>query len=751
MEPRTEDSRQAASLWKAKVESAFRRDKKWADKATKIVKRYRDDRGQDGPRKFNILWSNVETLKPALYSKLPVPICERRFLDPDPVGRAAAMILERALRYEVEDNGLDDALSRCVLDVLLPGRGVAWVRFEPEFGESLSLKQVGDDELSDEHDGLGEGVEEAEEEEAEDLDDMPPALVGASTAVDYVHWRDFTHSDARTWGEVEWIAKRVYMSRDALIRRFGAEVGKEIPLDHSEEDMAERRRQTTGQSEDAKATLFEIWCKYDKKVIFVSVGYEDIIEEVDDPLGLEGFWPIPRPLFATMTNETLEPVPDYVEYQDQAQELDSLTARIALLQKSLKVTGVYDSSAPGIKRMLQEGSENQLIPVDRWAAFAEKGGIDGAVSWLPIKDVAAVLAGLYESRERVKQDLYEITGIADIVRGSSDPNETLGAQQIKGRFAGQRINARQKEVARFARDLIAIIGEVICEHFPPQRIVEISSAMYDQGIGSALQPNGEAPPQMGMGAGGPAQGGLPAGLPPMAQPDPLAARAEAIARALQLLKDEKHRGFRIDIETDSTVSVDAEVDKQGATQFITASSQFLREAVTVGQQFPAIIPLLSKMLLFGVRHFRAGRDLENSFEEFADRAQQMAAQPKDQGPTPEQLQAQTEMMKARAEADRSAVDLQMKQMDLRMKEIELQQRQLDFQAKQLEMGQGERQKVSESIAFKDLPPEGQAQMAAQAGIVLHPAVLAQHAQDQAAQQAAMKRPPNNFGGGAPNA
>ena len=43
-----------------------------------------------------------------------------------------------------------------------------------------------------------------------------------------------------------------------------------------------------------------------------------------------------------------------------------------------------------------------------------------------------------------------------------------------------------------------------------------------------------------------------------------------------------------------------------------------------------------------------------------------------------------------------------------------------------------------TLSFKDLPPEGQAQMAAQAGITLTPEALKAHADDQAKQQLDMK-------------
>jgi len=56
--------------------------KSWERRATKIVRRYRDDNrnqsGSDSSARFNILWSNVQTLVPAVYSKLPTADVSRR-------------------------------------------------------------------------------------------------------------------------------------------------------------------------------------------------------------------------------------------------------------------------------------------------------------------------------------------------------------------------------------------------------------------------------------------------------------------------------------------------------------------------------------------------------------------------------------------------------------------------------------------------------------------------------------------------
>ena len=88
--------------------------------------------------------------------------------------------------------------------------------------------------------------------------------------------------------------------------------------------------------------------------------------------------------------------------------------------------------------MLTEGVDNQLIPVDTWAAFAEKGGIKGVVDFLPLDVIIVVVEKLFNIRQQLIQDIYQITGLSDIIRGASNPRETLGAQKIKAQFASPR-------------------------------------------------------------------------------------------------------------------------------------------------------------------------------------------------------------------------------------------------------------------------------------------------------------------------
>src|SRR5262249_51824312 len=123
------------------------------------------------------------------------------------------------------------------------------------------------------------------------------------------------------------------------------------------------------------------------------------------------------------------------------------------------------------------------------------------IQWMPIQQVAETLIQLYNARDRVKAVLYEITGIGDIMRGMTNPNETLGAQELKANFATRRIVPQQKEVGRFARDLMRLMGAVIAEPFSPRPISLMSGSPQFEPI-APLPPRPLAPALLAHGAAG---------------------------------------------------------------------------------------------------------------------------------------------------------------------------------------------------------------------------------------------------------
>jgi hypothetical protein len=605
--------------WTAEIRMYERAATSWEGRSKKLIKRYKDERGiRDGAGvRYNVLWSNVQTLLPAIYARTPKPDIERRFKDADKTGRYASQVLERCVDYFVQQDGFNATVRQAVLDYLLPGRGTTWVRYAPRMQQ---VPAPGDE--------LGQGGQVSDDV----IDPETLEIVEFEDVVtDYVHWSDFGHTVARTWEEVRCVWRRVYLTREELRKRFG-EVGDKVPLDYSPRGVNDEKIPNASR----KACVYEIWDKAERRAMWIHKDFPEPLDVRDDPLRLPDFWPCPRPLLANLANDSCIPVPDYVQYQDQASELDNITERIGALTKSIKVAGVYDASVPGLARILSEGIENKLIPVETWSMFAEKGGLKGAVDLLPLQDVVSALLALHEAREKVKQDLYEITGLSDIIRGATKAAETATAQQIKGQFASLRLSDRQAEIQRFVRELVRITAVIIAEHFSLETIRKIS------GVRMFLAQEKQQLQAM-------QQQGAP--MPPSLAPDELQQMMDAPTweEVEALLRDDAARAFRIDIETDSTIKADEEAEKASRIEFLQAAGQFLQQTVAAGMQTPTLTPLLAQMLMFGVRGFKAGKELEGAFESAMRKLEQQAAQPQEPKPDPEMLKIQAQQQAAQAQ------------------------------------------------------------------------------------------------------
>jgi hypothetical protein len=680
---------------------------KFKTRGNKILRRYRDERRQadEDQIKFNILWSNIQTLLPACYAKNPKPECERRFKDDDPVGRVASDVLERCITYYMDCGDFYDSARSAVLDRLLPGRGTMWVRYVPHFRDHDA---DADDAGSAEVNELGPEVSDNEASDEGDKQDRSTSMVGSDptdvndtqeveyeeVCCDYVHWENFGHNVARTWDEVYLVWREVFLDRPECIERFGDEIGKLIPLDYSPKNLADEKIT----QEMKKARVYEMWDKRTKTAVWVHKKMPDFLDKRPDPLKLEKFFPCPKPILATTANDSIIPTADYSEYQDQARELDQLTARISSVIRSLKVCGVYASDANGIDRLLSEGTENQLIPVEQWAMFAEKGGLKGVFELFPIMDIANTLKSMYDARDRIKNDLYEVSGMPDIIRGANDPRATATAEKIKGQYGSIRLRAVQDEVQRFMRDMIRLMGEVIANHISYQTLAMVSGVklmtnaekmqaqMQGRMLAQQQQQQYAIQAQQAQ-----AQGKQPPPPPPPPQPPPQIQKGlidPSWEDVEAMLRNNAMRTFRLDIETDSTIGDDDEITKQQRLDFLKTLGPLIAQAVQAGESNPAVVPLMIESIKWVVRAYPQARSLEGMIDQTLD---QMAKQPPQPKPNPEAAKAQAAQQ---SEQLRAQTDLQIAQ---QKGQIELQKIQADAQAK-IQIAQSEQQAQGQQAA-----------------------------------------------------
>lgn len=534
--------------WLLELKIADKEERTWRKEGQRILDKYRGE--SKNRNKFNILWSNTETLLPALYNSRPSPDVRRRFRDKDPIGRAASTITTRCLEYAIDTTSFDDVIRAAVLDMLLPGRAVTRVRYVPSFA------QVGTPE------GHAEEMEETTHEAQEGTQEE---LAWEQVDVEQVQWDDFRRGPGKSWDEVPWVAFRHRMTRDDLAK-LNPEVGEEVELDSADDDDVRKADQAVADLFKT-AEVWEIWCKEDRKVYFIAESYKaSPVKVEDDPLNLLGFFPNPRPMQAIADASSLIPVPLFTLYEDQAIELEAITGRIGRLVKGLKLRGVYDATISELSQIMR-GEDNDLIPAQNVSALLDRGGLEKAIWFMPIEMAARVLKELIVHREQIKQTIYEITGISDILRGATNASETATAQQIKNKWGTLRIQRLQQEVQRYIRDLFRIMAEIIGERFTPQTLAAQS-----------LQP------------------------------------PELVMQILPVLRSDMMREFHIDVETDSTVAASLESDMSGLREVLQGVVEFTQGIGPAVQAGAVPIEAAKEIIMAIIRRARLGNAVEDAWE-----------------------------------------------------------------------------------------------------------------------------------------
>lgn len=594
---KTEDA--TVRFWLDELDLSDKREKEWRDTSDTVVSIYEAEKKDT--HQFNILYSNTETLAPAVYNAVPRPAIRRRFHDKDPVGLLASKVANRIVEYHLDtnlegyDGGFNEMMEQVIHEALLVGRGVPWL-------------------------GIKDGY----------------------ITQDSVPWDYYRQSYAKRSKDIWWIARKHDMTRDELVDNFG-KIGKDVEL--AEEEDSGDNDDDDNKGSLKTACVWEIWDKRTKKVRFISPAYKKgHLRLVDDPFGLSGFFPCPQQLLWLRKIDGLVPVAPYELYEQQAEELNAITLRINRIIRVMKVRGAYDASVEGIDKIF-ELSDGQLAPVENVMVMqAGNGKLDSAIWLMPIEKLVAVLQQLYLQREQIKQVIFEITGLADVIRGSSKASETLGAQQIKEKWGGLRIRKMQAKVQLLARSIIRSIVELAVSNLPSETLYKMVQLPI---------PTQEMKAQAIMMVNMAAQSGK--------QPDPKAlavAQGPTFDDVLELLKDDLQRSFHVDIETNSTVDAEATEDMRLMNEFMVATGQFISGVSPLVVQGIMPFGAAQQILMNMSRRLRFGPEVEEQLE------QMQAPKPQDDGKAEAQAAAQLER-------EKSAGELAIKQKELQLKEKEL--------------------------------------------------------------------------------
>lgn len=579
-----------AQRWKVEFDAARKALETWHTTGDAIDKEFRNEvdvRTAPGTR-LSVFSANVQSLMAMLFGQNPKSTVSRRFADAkDDVARVAGEMVERLINTDIcRDGDTYNPALRCVLtDRLLPGFGNAKVSYD--VGETVKTI-TGKDPVT------GEDIV---------LEGRPHE----DAVTEYYGWKDQLWSPAKVFHQATWWAFKNDMRRKKLVERFGEEIGNAVPL--------KQRTDKENKSPDpwGRAEVWEIWDKETKSVYWYVEGHPTTLDIKKDPLQLDGFWPFPEPLFANLTTSKLVPRPDYALHQDQYKQINNLVTRIDELTEAVRVSGCYDAEKGEVNQMLTEAGRGRLIPVQNWNAFVEKDGIRGAVDWFPVEQVVAAIAVLQERLSVTMDQLFQVTGWSDIMRGeATQAGATATEQRGKMKFGSVRIQRLQDEFARFASDLLKIKAQIIAKHFDPQTIIERSNAAnaFDS--------------------------------------------PELVQQAVQLIKSGLSE-YKIEVKPEAISLSDFAAQKQERTDVLAALTGFFQAIAPIAQQAPGATPFLLQMAQWTVAGVRGASQMEGVFDQMIQAAQQAAAQPQQQAPDPKlmaiQAKSQADIAKGKADLE----------------------------------------------------------------------------------------------------
>lgn len=633
----------------------------WTTRSARIDKIYASLMALDGgfrgiagtftDQEFDLFWASMEVVKPSIYCRPPVPVVTPKFKDRAAVKRVTADLLERSAISGFEVTDIDAAMLDTRDDLVLSNRGVLWVSYEDDGDrEEVCIEQVDRD--------------------------------------------DFAHGPGRKWKEVPWVQRRAWLDMKEMKDRFEESSGElYLRANYTKRENGE----TIASPHEGKAGVWERWDRIENKVTWFTDGCDEVLDQDEPHLKLRGKFPCPRPAYGTRRPHSLEPVPDMVRIESQLDTINTLTRRIHDLCDKLVVKGIIpagtDTGDAVEAAFRNDDASHMLIPIPSMALTAGAGKL---VEWLPIDQVAQAILAAVQARRELIGNVQEILGIADIMRGDTEAQETLGAQQLKAQYGSVRIRDRVTEMVRIARDALCIMAEIMAEEFDLDTLLKMAQmelpteaeikrslkeiekaardelkAIADKAEEAAMSPQAQEDPQAAQQAVQQASQQVIAKYQPQIAKLSRAVTQEAVQ---ELLDDTKTDPFIFDIETDSTIFPDEIAEKTARNEFLTALATGMQALMPMVQTGGA--EAAGEILKWSLNPYRPDRAVMMAIDEYVENLANTPPQNQGADEAAKQLAesqmqlAQAELQKAQAQTMKVEADAQGKMQEIQLKSAE---------------------------------------------------------------------------------
>jgi hypothetical protein len=696
----------SAEYWKSQILQSNRRYEKFIKSAEESIRVFNSVKNieslKDAPRRLNVWWYCVNTLLPAYYSSTPKAEVNLRKRAGSISYELGSVILERNTQYVMDCNfDFDKVGYNAALQFLLTGQAVLWAKYVPQFKKVFQEIAVIRDPSGTLLSGNGTPYEG-------DLTNFTEAgnnilissveveqKVSEKAVIEVVQYSDYRCSDARNESEIEWQAKRAYLDRSQAEAIFGEEKAAELNYD----SIPEVNKQEAAKQEikfEGKAEIWEIWCEASGKIYWIQTGNQkSLIEEAEPPIKFEKFYPC-SVIRQTQDPDSVIPVSDYTHTKDQILEVERLTTRIHALTQAIRPNFAYDAAMTDIIEQLFQ-DDLKGIGVKNWPSNKGRGGLQGAIEFLPVEQFVNVLNTLQQARQQALQQLYETLKVSDLLRGTSEQYKSATANRLESQWSSLGLIVRQNMFCKFISDAITHLGTIIAEQFDEERILDVGDA--DRLIAETIiippAPPMAFPPQPMPNSGGPIE--EPEGMPEAPEEmeaqmpyNPEAQIEQMEAEIIGILRDTKKRNYRIQIASDSMVAIDQAQQQQEGQVLIQTAGAFFDQMRGLVDQYPPLIEFSISLFQNMIKRFKGGKELDGIFTkalqqigEIAKAKEEAAKQPPP--PDPKTLEIQGRMQIAQIESQARVQAVQMEMQDKAVKnQLAAQEQQLKMQRDQLE-------------------------------------------------------------------
>jgi len=701
--------------WKAQISEAEERRKSFIDQAEESIRVYNAQKDRtvmnDVERRINVWWYCINTLLPAYYSSTPQAEVDLRKRSGSLPYQLGSVILERNTQYAMDVHfSFDQVGYLAALQFLLTGQAVLWARYAPRF--ETVMQEIA---LVKTPDGLMTGDGKPYEGDTTNLVETDSNLVMVSVEVerkidekailDIVQYNDYFCSDARTEAEVEWRARRAYLSRERANEMFGAEVADTLKYT-SYPDVIKKSIRRKDDKYEGKAEVFEIWCEETDKVYWLSKDSENpIIEASSPPIKYEKFYPC-SVITQSDDPDSVIPVSDYAHVRDQVLEVERLTTRIHAVTQAIRTNSVYDSTLGDQIEQLLSG-DLKLIPVTNWPSYKQRGGLANGVEGFNIAPYIEALQVLQTARQTALGQLYETLKVSDLLRGTSEQYKSATANRLENAWSSMGLIVRQNMFAKFVSDAVSNLSAIIAEQFDEETILDIGNVA--EVVGPLIKEPAPAPEPMPQEEGMPPQEMQPPAPAPMPMPSPEEQVQQMAQAIIAILRDNKQRSYRIQVSTDSMVAVNESQQQQEGMQLIQTTGAFFDQMRGLVEQYPPLMQFSMSLFQNMIKRFKGGKELDAVFTqgfealgEIIKAKEEAAMQPPPPDPVMQEVQGRLQIAQIEAEARMASTQMEMQDKAVK-NQIAMQEQQVKMQRDQLDANLAvQRYQLEEYIAQQEI-------------------------------------------------